>query len=95
MRPIDADALLKQLAEVTQRANNDAAYTGDRNSALTWDMAVEYIKNAPTIKIEQKKKGMWLHTGIGTICSNCHYKLETTGLLSHCPNCCAEMGEMI
>lgn len=49
MRPIDADTLLKQLAKVAQRTNEDAVYTGNRDSGLTWDMAVEYIKNAPTI----------------------------------------------
>lgn len=53
MRPIDADALLKQLAEVAQRANKNAAYTGNRSSELSWNMAVNYIKNAPTIEPEQ------------------------------------------
>jgi len=90
MRPIDADTLLKQLAKVAQKADENAAYTGNRNSGLTWDMAIEYIKSAPTIRIGQKKP-TWLESAEGIICSNCGYKLETTGLLSHCPRCCAEM----
>lgn len=28
---------------------------------------------------------------IGVRCSNCNYKLETTGLPSYCPNCGAKM----
>ena len=45
-----------------------------------------------TLEQEYQKKGRWLmNTGIGTICSNCFYKLETTGLLSYCPRCGAKM----
>lgn len=90
MRPIDADRLLKQLVEVVQRADKDAAYIENRGSAFTQDMAVKYIKKAPTIKMGQKKC-TWVESAEGMICSNCGYKLETTGLLSHCPRCCAEM----
>lgn len=35
MRPIDADRLLKQLVEVVQRADKDAAYIENRGSAFT------------------------------------------------------------
>ena len=58
MRLIDADALLKQLAEVAQKASEDAKYSGNRSSELTWDMAVKYIQNAPTIE-PARKKGKW------------------------------------
>ena len=53
------------------------------------EMAIEALKQP-----ERKKgKGRWMmNSGIGTICSNCYYKLETTGLLSKCPCCGADMG---
>lgn len=42
----------------------------------------------------EQKKGKWLmNSGIETRCSNCFYKLETTGLLSYCPHCGAKMEE--
>lgn len=51
------------------------------------EMAIEALKQP-----EQKKgRGRWMNSGIGTICSNCYYKLETTGLLSRCPCCGADM----
>lgn len=40
-------------------------------------------------------KGIWMYSADGTICSNCGYKLETTGLLSYCPHCSANMKEGI
>lgn len=39
---------------------------------------------------EKQKKGTWIW-GDGIRCSNCNYKLQTTGLPSCCPNCFAEM----
>lgn len=97
MRPINADALLKQLAEVVQRADKDVAYTGNRTSDLTWDTAVEYIKNAPTIKPEHKK-GKWIYpsgiVGFGR-CSECKalwdYLLITNRFFRHCPRCGAKI----
>lgn len=41
------------------------------------------------------KKGRWMYSADGTTCSNCGYKLETTGLLSYCPHCNADMKEGI
>ena len=39
-----------------------------------------------------QKKGVWIMgTGMGTYCSKCYYRLQTTGLLSICPNCGARM----
>lgn len=44
------------------------------------------------LKQSIQKKGVWIMgNAMGTYCSNCYYKLETTGLLSYCPNCGAEM----
>ena len=51
-----------------------------------YSMAIEALKQP------EQKKGTWMvNSGIGTICSNCFYKLETTGLLSKCPHCGAKM----
>lgn len=81
MRPIDADALMKELEREVDLADD-------------WKTAheiVNVVKYFPTIEPEQKK-GKWIMgNGMGTVCSNCYYKLETTGLLSNCPNCGAEM----
>ena len=79
MRPIDADALLEQLAEAVRRADEDAAYTGNRSSELSWDMAVRYIKNAPTIELLIKGKlETPLHSPIEKLrdCSNCLHRYE-------------------
>ena len=42
-----------------------------------------------------EQKGIWMYSADGTRCSKCGYKLETTGLLSHCPRCGANMKEGI
>lgn len=76
MRLIDADAL-KEI------------YSG--NGTFTSAHFRTAIDEMPTIKLEQKK-GRWISNIIGIVCSNCCYKLETTGLLSECPNCGAKMG---
>ena len=79
MRPIDADALLEQLAEAVRRADEDAAYTGNRNSEVSFDMAVKYIKNAPTIELLIKGKlETPLHSPIGELrdCLNCSHRYE-------------------
>lgn len=47
------------------------------------------IDEMPTIKLEQK--GRWISNIMGIVCSNCCYKLKTTGLLSNCPICGAKM----
>lgn len=99
MRPIDADALLEQLAKVVQRADENAAYTGNRDSGLTWDMAVEYIKNAPTIELK-RKEGRWIDIDAETYmwmikCDKCGHlrsMMSTNGIYpKFCENCGAEM----
>lgn len=99
MRLIDVDALLKQLAEVAQRADEDAKYSGNRTTELTWDMAVKYIQNAPTIESE-RKRGKWIDGKdiiIRGTCSCCGWDAITdeTDVLGmpFCPNCGAEMGK--
>lgn len=32
------------------------------------------------------KHGQWLYFD-GVYCSECHYKLQTTGIPTYCPNC--------
>ncbi len=39
----------------------------------------------------ERKKGVWVQTGMGPQCSNCWYKCQTTGTPQFCPSCGAEM----
>lgn len=55
-------------------------------SPKTFERMIEAPKSVFVIK-----KGVWLSSAEGIICSNCYHKLETTGLLSTCPNCGAKM----
>ena len=49
------------------------------------------INKLPSAQPEQRK-GKWIWVD-GVRCSNCYYKLQTTGLPSYCPNCGADMRE--
>lgn len=42
------------------------------------------------IEALERKKGEWVLTD-GYRCSQCNYKLQTTGIPMYCPNCGAEM----
>ena len=63
-------------------------FSDEDKDALT--MAIEALKQP-----ERKKgRGRWMmNSGLGTMCSNCYYKLETTGLMLKCPCCGAQMEE--
>ena len=51
-----------------------------------------FKRSNKVLKQSIQKKGVWIMgNGMGTYCSNCYYRLETTGLLSICPNCGAQM----
>jgi predicted Zn-ribbon and HTH transcriptional regulator len=53
--------------------------------------ALEDIPSAqPTIEAEPVRHGKWLWVD-GVRCSECNYKLQTTGLPSYCPSCGADM----
>ena len=49
---------------------------------------VEYLKRRPSAEPLRHGKWLWLD---GVRCSECNYKLETTGLPSYCPNCGCRM----
>ena len=49
---------------------------------------VEYLKRRPSAEPVRYGKWLWLD---GVRCSECNYKLETTGLPSYCPNCGCRM----
>lgn len=77
-RYIDADRLLKELSLYADRPTS-------------W--AINVIKGMamfPAADFVERKKGRWIWAN-DVMCSNCHYKLQTTGLPSYCPNCFAEM----
>ena len=44
MRPIDADALMREFSRFVARSNNS-----DFASAPTWNQAVQIVENAPTV----------------------------------------------
>lgn len=56
-----------------------------------WNISSAYPTYSTILEGGKPKKGTWMMSGGVTMCSNCYYKLETTGLLSRCPNCGAEM----
>ena len=52
--------------------------------------AFDVMLQLPSIQPKQRKKGKWMLMD-GYRCSNCNWKLQTTGLLMYCPNCDADM----
>jgi predicted Zn-ribbon and HTH transcriptional regulator len=64
------------------------------NEAATGTMARTLFKAKDTLYSQQRyvidvqpvKRGKWLWVD-GVRCSECNYKLQTTGLPSYCPNC--------
>lgn len=52
----------------------------------------EEIDKMPTADAVPVRHGKWLWLD-GVRCSQCNYKLATTGLPSYCPNCGARMDE--
>ena len=73
------------------KRNNDANFP-----SFSWDSgvssALSIIEEQPIIDAEPIRHGKWLWFD-GVRCSQCNYKLETTGLPSYCPNCGARMSE--
>ena len=56
-RLIDADALINALQELFDRRNKNAEYTGFRGASVSWNDAICYLKDAPTIiPAESKEK---------------------------------------
>lgn len=101
MRLIDADALIQDAME--RYCKDCERRKGIKNGKLkivysigdapcracgTGDM-IDELENAPTIEPE-RKKGRWTLQD-GYRCSVCNYKLQTTGLPTHCPNCGCDM----
>ena len=82
-RPIDADALKDDILK-------SAVMIDDRGIQTGYEIAIELIKKQPTIDAEPVRHGKWLWVD-GVRCSECNYKLQTTGLPSYCPNCGARM----
>lgn len=56
-----------------------------------WNDAIdEVIKLAIAVDTEPVRHGKWMWVD-GVRCSQCNYKLTTTGLPSYCPSCGAYM----
>lgn len=84
MRPIDADALIKEL----QKKDSDA-YFGDMWYCTT---VYDEIDNAPTV---EPKKGKWMPHDIPWYeCSECGAIRKNASFMENfCPNCGAKMIE--
>lgn len=85
MRLIDADTLMKELAEFVKDSNNS-----DFADVPTWNDAVSLVGSAPTI--EERKRGKWLRKLSQTpwpICSECG--IYGANESNYCPNCGADM----
>ena len=71
----------------------DDGIGADPSTKKAYKVVLEVLAKMEAIQIElTQKKGVWIMgNGMGTTCSNCYYKLETTGLPSKCPCCGAQM----
>lgn len=52
MRLIDADELLRKLEEYFNKKEQDAKFTGNRGSEVSWNDAIYYIRTAPSAQPE-------------------------------------------
>ena len=87
MRLIDADRLIRDVESF-----NRPLCDGYHMKKYVLDQILTDIRNAPTIDVVPARHGKWLWLD-GVRCSQCNYKLATTGLPSYCPNCGARMGK--
>ena len=92
MRPIDADALMKEFAEYVRASN-----ISDFAKCPTWNDAVSLLGSAPTV--EERKTGRWKrtyldHEAMGErpsilYCSECNQCIAYP--VNFCPNCGSDM----
>lgn len=75
------DEAIVKLEQLWNEVYNEDSDGYDYAKAI--DMAIEVL---------EWKKGRWVLTD-GYRCSQCNYKLQTTGIPMYCPNCGANMGE--
>lgn len=63
--------------------------------ALGWNSAIEIIKNAPTVNVEEVRHHKWVNVqGNEYRCSGCGYSYinaTSDGNYNYCPNCGAKM----
>lgn len=81
-RYIDADALLNKVER----------YFSGLPIVVHHDM-VEYIENAPTADVVERKRGRLLNAEPVGECSICGWLMDYRDGFNYCPNCGAEMEE--
>ena len=86
MRPIDADLVVKQIAE-----KQDKCMYGREDVALY--QAIQVIRNAPTLDCAPVKRGKWLINSDGyyPYCSECKEEPPSGKMTDFCPKCGADM----
>lgn len=93
MRPIDADALMKQLVRAHLTYEN-----GEEGLGYTTVCFGSVIRNAPTIDAEPVRHGHWIDDGVWDVCFVCgraFLKVHLNGnpTFNYCPNCGAKTDE--
>lgn len=99
VRPIDANALVKQIKETHCKDCN--SYNGVMCRACTWMDAMDYIEDATTVDAQPVKHGKWIIYNLYAQCSECSvaYDFDTFQRLipmnekfpRHCSYCGADM----
>lgn len=96
MRMIDADALCDAMYHEAFETDTDMQ-KWDSGCWIRYKMFENAIDDAPTI---EPKRGEWIETSEGTMCSNCHKFPYDDGeyhianwYSDFCPNCGADMRE--
>lgn len=101
-RYIDADRLLADLPKLCKHISesNNCRACPLFNAEDDMCMVEDFIHSQPDADVKpitepEQKKGNWIQTALGVLCSQCHYKCQSTGVLQFCPSCGARMGGMM
>lgn len=96
MRPIDADALMKEFEIRQKRQINeycDCFLNDAQNLSTEWCCVEDIVEAAPTIEAEPVRHGKWVNqdeTYTRWYCSECKSGNHAGGT-NYCPNCGAKM----
>lgn len=90
------DDLISRQAAIDALGEEPYVWTEDdefaQGTRYQWKNGLDEIEALPSADAVPVRHGKWLWLD-GVRCSQCNYKLATTGLPSYCPNCGARMDE--